>query len=355
MVPKTARLGEACDFDAEARKLRYLVRVGLHPSLEQRTESQAGKHPAVALSEQIYARLARLRSLASSSKLSELQRTQLVHLEAEINYNYGNPEWASESIRLDSDVTRIRDLLNPPTDDFPHRFVENNKLDKQRIWVLLAVAFYQHYVDGEIDKGIQLLRQVLAAINHWIAPGTKSRAHFFLAHCYRAKREFSKAEDHFLQAQVEAKARLVRELARADRSDHEKELERLFSVICSARILAGLAWALLQQGRLVRARQMLFSSGTLLEATGQESLKLMVRYLTAVTERRLFDPAGNSAAALRALAELSACQDVYKVLRDRRGVRRCAQELTLRPSHCRVWSWGPHCGDQRCRVCDSGT
>lgn len=316
------------------------MRVGLHPSLEQAPVSPTDKHAAVALSEQIHTRLGELKAIASSSQFSELQRIQLLHLEAEIHYNYGNPEGASECLRQAPDVPRLRDLMNRPTNDFPYRFVESNRLDKQRVWVLMGVAFYQHYVDGEIDKGIQLLQELLAAIHHWSAPGTKSRAHFFLAHCYRARREFGKAEDHFLQAQVEAKARLVRELTEKARSAHEKELERLFSVSCSARILAGLAWVLVQQGRLARSRQLLFSAGTLLEATGQESLKLMVRYLTAVTERRLFDPLRNPAESDEALTELRACQTVYEALQDRRGIRRCAQEIALAGLHTAEFGQG---------------
>ena len=305
------------------RDLRSLVRIGSALSGNKRDVDGFVQHSA-----KIHQLHDQLLTSIKGKGLNEIHQLRLIHLTAEVDYNYGNPESAAARLIEDPRVIQLLHLLEKAseTGNLPRIFSDSDALHKKRIWVLMATAFYGCYVRGQAEEALVTLAKIEGIIKSWKAPGTKSRLFFFMAHCHRALRSFSKAEQYFLDSQFEARKRVKREVA-CSKPPEDKERERLFSIDCTARIMAGLGWTLIQQGRLSRARQILYSSITLFEAAGHESLRFSTRYLIAMTERRLYDPVEQREQWDRAMGELEICLADYIAARDRRGIRRCAQEV----------------------------
>lgn len=303
------------------KKLQRLIRIGL-----------TGTDTVQQLKASVVSELRRLGSVPASL-FTETERLRLVTLRAEYQYTLGSPAAAADEIAASAGEL-VKRLEWWYADAANRRFLQNDdfSLLRQQVWALLAYAFYYSYSSGRVSEALRLLSIVAELITAELAipgerppHGTRSRLHYFLGHCYRAQRDFVAAEQHFLISQEHAYKRLKRELDDHSATDTNHYEEICFSIVCTGRILSGLAWAFLQQGRLHRARHLLYGAQTLLLPTGQSGLRLFVATLLGVTERRLAKPGGHE--WQESLNVLDDCYGQYRAISDHLGARRCAHEM----------------------------
>ncbi len=276
-------------------------------------------------------------------------------LRAEFEYSFGREdEGGAEALAayLDSHPLRLMARLDAwsPEQSTLRDAGDTAEILRQKLWALMAVAFYRDYATrGDVKAAVSSLERIRKVIDEELTPlereelspigkrrphGTLAKVHELLAQCYRTLGRFAQAEMHFLEAQKQADSRLAREMRLYDTDVDRRRDAYQFSIISTARVLGGLGRVSMLQGRLRRAEVILHSAQTLLRPSGQESLKLVVSSLLAITKRRLCPPlSGRWQRSLDRLAALyaqfagDADLETIPGSRDNDGSRRCAQEL----------------------------
>lgn len=318
------------DPQSQIRHLQTLVRVGL-PRIGT---AQELKKETDALIDALN---------GARERLTPHQRLRVAALSAEQRFNLGSPEQAA---------AELEPLMAPMLDRLERRGGRGRFFDdkvpaeerRQVIWAIMGVAFYGHYVNNRIpdaqrvlERAQDLIKEELAGLQPDRRPsGTLCRLHYFLGHCSRAVRRFDDAEAHFLESQRHADERLQRELDEpppptdapdADRRRYyfRRNEQIAFSVICAGRILSGLGWVAMQQGRLQRAQHLYYAARTLMRPTGQSGMQLFVDVMLLTARRRAARPGSPEWQA--SVEGLEGCLKQYDSMRDRRGSRRALIEL----------------------------
>lgn len=321
--------------EATLKDFKRLIRVGLplsagicgNPLREGQTLEDAIR--------QVIAKLKLLRIEQAAPRLL----LQFRALEAEFEYSFGLNEGALNRLEDYMDNHGLRRQLEryaAREDAFASE--SDAPLLRQKIWALMAAAFFGDYIRGDVDqarRALDALLRLTEELQILAAPhrpyGTRSRLHYFLGQCCRTNGDFAKAESHFLKAQQFADRRFRREFEHVQTygegvtSQPRIQYEFHFAVISTARVLGSMGVLSMLQGRLRRALQNLHGARTLLSASGLEPLKCLVDCHIAIAERRLAPPGGRPwFDAVRALEDWLRR---FQQRGDRDGMRRCLQEL----------------------------
>lgn len=326
-------------FRQPLRDLRRLVRVGLPLPADL-----TGKETADILEHRIDSELGHLVRLGID-KAGLLEQLQYKALRAEFDYSFGRNMGAAKELGNYLDNLGLRQRLikwSAAHKTFRFQEEENPTLLRQKIWALMAAAFYGDYLHDNVNDAVASLTALQQLIDSELATtahkpyGSLARVHYFLGQCYRNVADFGRAEAHFLEAQKYGTLRLDRELRNAAKDEPDsvavnqrRQYESQFAIIFTARVLGSLGRVAMLQGRLSRALQNLYSARTLLNATGQEvALRMVVDSHITITKRRLIAPGGDGWKEI--VAELESWYNTFTrsgKLGDLDGRRRCAQEL----------------------------
>jgi hypothetical protein len=262
--------------------------------------------------------------------VEDVDQLKLRTLEAEFHYQNGHYESAAETL------APIWNLLAPRLEYRPFQSQTDPALLRQKLWALLHYVFYKHYAhEGHPLVAVAAFKRIneviLAELKRpsYNPSGTLAICNYFLKQGYRANRDFSQAELHFLEAQKHIQDRIIRRLNdAADGKDIDIESEIAYKDVFSARVISGLSWIALQEGHLTRSEHLLRSAETILihRHHHQESLKLFLEVLRLVSmlRRAPFDSEAHSTA----LNQLAHYFERCKAMDDVAGQFRCASELS---------------------------
>ena len=309
------------------QELLRLIRIGL-PERDPAALTEAADRTLKARIDEQLAHLERLDQPDSRKNVLEVLRYK--SLKAEYEFNFGRVDGtAAEELGDFLDKRGIigrLDAWSPRENRFLARS-DDSKLVRQKIWALMAVAFFRDYSKGKILDAIGRLEKIERVIESELpdgSDGSRTRVHEFLAQCYRTLHQFARAHDHFTEAQRYAERRLRRIMRSHDHQARQEGYQ--FGVICTARVIGGLGRLALLRGQLRQAQVMLRSARTLVRPTGQARLKNVIASHLAITERRLCSPFSPKERA-RCIARLEALHARFEDEHDQDGARRCVQDL----------------------------
>jgi hypothetical protein len=263
--------------------------------------------------------------------LDEADRLRLCTCEAEYEYQNGKLKAAIDIL------TPIWNELKPRLETWgPANLLQsdgNTPALRQKLWACMHYVFFYYYEltghNALAIKAFILIHKIICGELHkdnYTPFGTLSLYHYFIGQAYRAHRNFLKAEDHFLEAQkhlqnrIDGKRNDVRNGKPVDMG-HEVDYQTVFS----ARVITGLSWLALHEGRLKHAETLLCTAQLHLAGTHQESLKLFIESIMwiAVLRRAPF----GSEDQRNAIKELTRCFGEFDRMGDLAGCLRCATEL----------------------------
>lgn len=311
--------------------LRLLIRVGRTAPTKRKFK------PVQTLGERIRELIADLRTGGIEGTDDSNHLLQFAALRAEFEFAFGR-HYTGGGVK---ELTAILDALGlrqQLADWGAHRIKSfgGDEPDfgtlRQRVWALMASAFYGDYASGNVTGAIKtliLLRRVVRdeliplGDKGYAANGTNARLSEYLAQCFRARRLFGRAHLHLQQAQRFIEARLDEKWNAKHRSVN-RDVEQQFAVIATARILAGFGRLALLQGRLRLALQMLRSARTMLIPTGNDVLQTIVESHIEIAKRRLAVPGGRL--WTRSMERLETLESIFRGAGDTDGVRRCSYE-----------------------------
>jgi len=284
---------------------------------------------------------------ATPVAFGELGAIRVATLKAEAFYQSGQTSKAVET--LAPLWERFHSLLAPRADRVPPK---GHGLLRQKLWALLHYIFYRFYaLEGNYAQALIFLKKLRTVINRQLKrpsyrpAGTLALTYYVMGHCYRANRDFVKAEKCFLLAQVEGQYRIDKKLKEhtemtkahetaPTESSGEKESARVvdreyelgYNLVFTSRVLgAGLSWVATQEGRLVRGEQLARAAICILAGTGQESLRVLLESIVLVATRRR--ATFGSREESEVLRDLEGCYAKFAKCGDIPGQFRCASEL----------------------------
>jgi hypothetical protein len=211
----------------------------------------------------------------------------------------------------------------------------DRRLGRERLLGAMHFVYASLTIDRQADTAVTRLRQLDAWVHHHVR-GSKSgpsetRAiwEYLYGVALRMNRDFRRAESRFLRAQEEARRHCAQEIAEAADADARATALAYRDVFC-ARVLSGVSWCALQQGRLTRARHLLSLAQMMLVDAGHQPLRLLIRSLYWVAVRRAapYPSAGNPGTEYYdSLKGLEECFTEFEKAGDVSGQSRCASEI----------------------------
>jgi hypothetical protein len=295
------------------RRLSALIRIGLSQSDECWSTDMAPAALRKAIDD-IMQELASLGGQKPRADLIEVLRYKA--LKAEYEYSFGVIDGtAADELAHYLEFVRLPKALSAWSER-KLRFLgrhDPRPLLRQKVWALMAMAFYYEYAHkGNVNGAIQMLekldevvRNELAAMESAYAPnGTLARLYEFLAQCHRTARNYDTAQRYFMESERYGERRLRAKIEDHSVTPAQRLYEYQFSVISTARILGGVGRLATLQGALARAEVVLRCARTLLRPTGQVVMKNVAATYLAIVERRRCDPVEDRAAWQERLVRL---------------------------------------------------
>ena len=272
--------------------------------------------------------------------VEDAARLRLCTLKAESFYQKGQYEIAVETLAPVWAVLKPR-LDRTPTTPLQPGARENAGLLRQQLWALLHYVFYKSYaLDGHPREAVAAFTKIKAVILAELTArppsGTLAMCDYFIGQAYRAQRNFPAAEAHFLNAQMHIQDRIdrkIKEHSEAEAGDDTKRVdlryELAFKNVFCARVMSGLSWLAMQEGRLTRAETFLRTALAILVDTHQESLKMYIEVLLwiSILRKAHFHTAPDADEPLHGLAHAVALRELQRRMDEGADKYRCAGEL----------------------------